>query len=475
MKLTLGDLRDASRGTIVSGDAAAAVGAICTDTRILAPGQTFVALDGANFRGDQFVPQALAQGAVGVVSSAASLELPPNVFHLQVADTQTALGDIANLWRRRLDPTVVALAGSAGKTTTKEMTAHLLGLLWKTLATVGNLNNLIGLPQTLLRLTPEHEFAVIETGMNQVGELRRLTEIADPDIVVMTNIGNAHIGNFGDLETLTRAKGDILDAMRTNGIALLNADCPNVRRLPKMVRTPTEVRWYGTAPDADIRAENIVPIAPFGYGFDIVANGLRVHVELPVYGRYQVSNALAATAVALTAGVSLHQVSERLRTFEPPKLRSQTEMLDGVFVVCDCYNASPDATIKSLRSLCDVVGMKRRIALLGDINELGAQSESLHRQVGQVVAETKLDLLCTLGRQALWIAEEAKAAGIETREFSDGEEAAKFLADELQAGDALLVKASRTVGLERVAARFAELRSMKLHGEIRNVPSFKGH
>lgn len=464
MNFTIAQIIEMTGGTLFCGNRANTIGRICTDTRTIQPGETFLALNGPRFKGDNFVEEALYRGAGGAISSRTTIDqtFPADRFHVSVPDTERALGDIAQAWRRAMHARVIAVSGSAGKTTTKEMLAHVMASRWKTHFTRGNLNNLIGLPMTMLDLNETHQVAVIETGMNVPRELARLGEIGDPDIAIVTNIGNAHIGNFGSLENLTRAEGEILEVLRPNGIAVLNADCPNTRQLASMMEMPAHRFTFGINNPADVRAENIQPLKPVGYAFDIRTASETAHVTLGIYGRYQIYNVLAATAAALTAGLDLASIAAALHDFQPPKLRSQTEWLDGVLVICDCYNASPDATIKSLASLSDVSGIRRRIALLGDMNELGQQAEELHRQTGRAVAEARVDLLCAFGKQAEWIAQEAERGGVETMRFSDGEEAAQYLGRQLREGDALLVKASRTVGLEKVLERVRELRRAKL-------------
>jgi UDP-N-acetylmuramoyl-tripeptide--D-alanyl-D-alanine ligase len=464
MNFTIEQVLQFTGGELLCGSRAQRIGRICTDTRTIQPGETFLALNGPRFHGDDFVEEALYRGAAGAISSRDSIDekFPIDRYHVRVADTERALGDIARAWRRTMAAKVIAVSGSSGKTTTKEMLSHICAASRSTLSTRGNLNNLIGLPGTLLELNESHEMAVIETGMNVPRELARLGEICDPDIAIVTNIGNAHIGNFGSLENLILCEGEIVEVLRRDGVAVLNSDCPNVRKLPSLLPMPEQVVTYGVGEEAHVRAVNIKPMQPVGYRFDLTANGESVTIVLGIYGRYQIYNVLAASAAALAAGFELPQIAAALENFQPPKLRSQAEWSDGVLIISDCYNASPDATIKSLASLTDVSGIRRRIALLGDMNELGAQSEELHRETGRAVAAARIDVLCAFGKQAGWIAEEAARGGVVTHRLEDREEAAQFVGTLLKEGDALLVKASRTVGLEKVLERVRELRRAAL-------------
>lgn len=460
MKLSLETVIRGTGAELRAGDAASAIGRICTDTRILQAGDTFVALSGKNHRGDDFLAQALKKGARGLVShgGAAPGELPDGVFHLVVADTTRALGDIASLWRQELNPRLAAISGSAGKTTTKELLAFLCQEDYRVHATEGNFNNHIGLPLTLLRLREEHEVSIVELGMNHSGEIRRLCEICRPDTGILTNIGNAHIGNFGSIEKLIAAKAELFERLHPAATAVINVDCPHSSMMGEAFRLPSNIVTFGQNPKADVRAESVRLTRPFGYDFTLVIDGHSQNVHLKVYGRYQVSNALAAAAGAYTLGVGPERIAERLGEFNAPAMRSQTEWFDGIFIVTDCYNASPASVISTLQSLGDVQGLGRRFALLGEMKELGEYSERLHRDVGRSVAEAGIDFLVTVGPEAELIREEAAQRGVSACHFNDPHEAAEFLSGRLDAGDALLVKGARVLKLEDVLMRLKEIR-----------------
>jgi len=467
MNFKIGELLQATGGLLHLGLWDTSAGRICTDTRTLQPGETFLALNGKNFRGADFIQTALDRGAGGVIAcSTLPADFPRDRFYIEVQDTTAALGDIAREWRRVVNPKVIAVSGSAGKTTTKEMTAHVCRPYLRTLANEGNLNNLIGLPLTLLGLREEHELAIIEVGMNQPGELTRLTELCLPDIAIITNVGNAHIGNFGSLKQLIAGEGEILRAMDETGTAIINADCPHASMMAEAIDRPNLIISYGQHERADVQALNVRLVKPYGYEFDLRFLDETLPVRLNVFGRYQVYNALAAAAAALHVGIEPAQIVERLGQFDPPRLRSQTEWIDGIFVIADCYNASPDATITAVRSMADVSGLKRRVALLGDMLELGDFTEKFHRQVGVVCGESKLDFLCTVGRSTRVTSEEAARRGVAVAHFDSAVEAAEFLHGELKEGDGLVVKGSRGLRLEEALRVFRELRSAVRNGEV---------
>ncbi|MEO8377808.1 MAG: UDP-N-acetylmuramoyl-tripeptide--D-alanyl-D-alanine ligase [Candidatus Sumerlaeota bacterium] len=467
MNFTLSEIVQATGGTLVQGDQKVRAGRICTDTRTLRAGETFLALNGKNFAGDDFVAEAIEKGATGVIASKhyAEKNFPKDVFLIKVLDTTAALGAIAREWRRVVDPTVVAITGSAGKTTTKEMLSFICRGVFSLLATEGNLNNLVGLPQTLNRLREEHEVAIVETGMSEAGELTKLAHICIPDICVITNIGNAHIGNFGSMEALIAAKAELFEASPRTATAIINADCPHASIMAEAFNIPSMVISYGQNPRADVRASNVELVSPYGYTFDLRILDATHQVHLKVYGRYQISNALAAAAAAAAIGVPPQVIAERLNEFDAPKMRAQTEWFDGFLLIADCYNASPDAMMTSLRSLNDLTIPGQRYALLADMLELGDHTEKYHRDAGRAAAEANVDFLCTIGTHARFIQEEAENMGVAAKHFATAEDAAEFLSRKLQRNDVLLVKGSRGMKLEAALLKLKEIRAAVRNGE----------
>jgi UDP-N-acetylmuramoyl-tripeptide--D-alanyl-D-alanine ligase len=466
MNFTVAELALACGGRLLQGNPNQPAGRIGTDTRTLQPGETFLGLSGRNFRGEDFIPQAVARGAAGLIASALTVPegVPESTFYIQVPDTLRALGDIAMEWRRVVDPRLAVITGSAGKTTTKEMLAFLCRSQLRSHATEGNFNNLIGLPLTLLRLREEHEACICELGMNHPGELRRLTEIAIPDIAIITNIGNAHIGNFGTMERLIAAKAEPFEAMPRDSTAVINADCPHASMMGEAFNIPPTVITYGQNPKADIRAENVRLAKPYGYDFTLRILEFSQRIHLKVFGRYQVNNALAAAAGAVSFGIDASRIAECLAEFNAPAMRAQTEWFDGMFIVTDCYNASPDSVIATLWSLNDVQGLRRKAALLGDMKELGDQSRKYHERVGRTLAEAGFDIVCTVGTESEAIVTEAATHGLVARHFTDGDEAAAFLCQTLQPNDALVIKGSRAMRMEDVLLRLKERRAALREG-----------
>ena len=388
MELTAQFTADACGGRL-AGPGGAVFAGVSTDSRTTAPGELFVALDGPRFHGEDFLPAARERGAAGALLARPVEGLPADFPVIVVEDTLEALGALANAWRRALNPIVVAVSGSAGKTTTKEMTAALMKGAAPVLATEGKKNNLVGMPQTLLRLRREHRFAVIELGMNRPGELLRLTEICAPDAVVMTNIG----------------------------------------------------------------IEDVSPIDPVGYRMVLRIGEERRALELPLFGEYQVSNVWAAASVAHYYGVGIDRIASRLGNFTAPALRSDAEWIGGVLVVKDCYNASPDPMLRAIASFRKLRGVKRRFALLGDMYELGEFTTRFHEVVGRAAAEGGLDGLFAVGEHTVDTVREAARGGLLAVHCADSSEAARLLASELREGDALLVKGSRANKLEQAVER----------------------
>lgn len=461
MNLTLGEIQAATGGEIVKGDANAGATRLCTDSRTMAAGDVFVALRGPNHDATAFVLNALVAGAAGVVTSrvpCAAEALPGTGFVLRVEDTTRALADIANAWRRKLDATVIAVTGSSGKTTTKELIAHLLRPHAPTHCNEGNKNNHVGLPLTLLGATREHKFVVCEMGMNHAGEIAALARTAMPSIGVLTNIGDAHLGNFESREALACAKGELFESMAPEATAVMNADCAMSQMILARGRVPRNVVQFGEARTAEVRALNIEPIAPFGWRFLLQAPDRMVPATLNLFGRYQVHNALAAATVASLAGVGALEIAERLATFQPPKMRSHLVELDGFTIIEDCYNASPTATVEAIKSFAAMDLKGRRFVLLGDMAELGAFAEESHRRVGRAAAQARLDLIFCVGESAKWTGDEASRNAGRVIRFDRIEAAVDMLHGILEPGDALLVKGSRVARLERAIELLKERR-----------------
>lgn len=429
---------------------------VSTDSRTLSEGDCFVALRGENFDGHEFLGQAVTRGASALV-----VERPARQYEslpqFVVPDTLAALGALARAWRMKFpDLPVAAVVGSSGKTTTKEMAAEILGASRRTLSTQGNLNNLIGLPHTLFRLSAEHESAVLELGMNVPDEARRLVEIAQPSLVALTNIRDAHIGMFGSQEALYEGETESLRFAPPGADFIMNADDPLSRRALRECTQGHRVMLFSVeeGTEADYWASEIQPFAPYGYRFRLheKGNGEGSPVELHTFGRHNVANAVAAAAVARWFGISLSEIAECLTAFRPRLNRSEVEHIHGWWVLKDYYNAVPSAVKAALASLADFSVPGRRFAVLGDMRELGDFEAEAHTQVGEVAAAAGLDRLYTIGDRARLIQKAAAERGAQAEHFEDLDTLAARLASELRSGDLLLIKGSRLMRLERLYA-----------------------
>jgi UDP-N-acetylmuramoyl-tripeptide--D-alanyl-D-alanine ligase len=436
------------------------------DSRAVEPGNLFVALPGERTDGHHHLGAAVEAGAAALVVTrppgAGDLDRLGDVTVLAVPDGIAALGAIAAGWRARFDPLVVGVTGSFAKTSTKEAIATVLGAARETLRTEGNLNNEIGLPLTLLRLGPEHRAAVLEMGMYGGGEIADLARLARPRIGVVTAVAGVHLSRIGSLAAIEQAKGELVEALPSDGVAVLNADDRRVRRMAD--RTAARVTLYGFAGDADVTATNVSSAGFSGMRFRLrlpPARGGRpveIPIRIPGLGKLSVHNALAAAAVGHAAGVPPAVIAHALGLGWSAEHRGQAERVGGVTIIDDAYNASPPSVTAALDMLGGLPG--RRIAVLGEMLELGRGAVAGHRDVGIAAAAT-CDLLVTVGPGAEGIAGGARGAGLDaTRviEVRDRDAALDVLRARLREGDVVLVKASRGVELDRlVEALRAEL------------------
>jgi UDP-N-acetylmuramoyl-tripeptide--D-alanyl-D-alanine ligase len=427
-----------------------AIRGAAVDSRLVAPGQLFVALPGEHTDGHAFVADAVARGAAAIIVTR-PLAHPAtlgDVTVVRVADALAALGAIAAGWRRRFRPLVVGVTGSIAKTSTKEAAAAVLASRFRTLRNEGNQNNEVGLPLTLLRLGPEHEAAVLEMGMYVGGEIAELARIAQPRIGLVTAVQPVHLSRIGSLEAIEAAKGELLEALPPDGTAILNADDPIVRRMGS--RSAARSLSYGFAADADVGAEEVISAGVAGMRFVLRTDDGRRPVTIPTLGRLSVHNALAGAAVGRAAGLTVHEIATGLSSGWSAPHRAQLVRLGAVTIIDDTYNASPRSVVAALELLSGLPG--RRGAVLGEMLELGEASEEGHRVVGEAAART-VDWLVVVGAGARAIAAGAAAAGLDKKDIirvPDAETALEAIPPRLRDGDVVLVKASRGIALERV-------------------------
>lgn len=415
---------------------------ICSDTRAITAGCLFWAFQGERFDGNAFAADAVAKGAIAAVTS----QVIPGIPCLCTLDTRAAFLKAAAAYRRKFSVRLVGVTGSVGKTTTKNMIALALSGGYHVLKTQGNLNNEIGLPKTLFQLENRHEAAVIEMGMSGFGEISRLSQTAAPDLGVITNIGYSHIERLGSQSGILKAKLEILDGMAENAPLFVNGDDPHLADLKKTLQRP--VFTFGFSSDADVRAEHVEMCAE-SVSFQVCYASGKSSVVLPCTGEHHVRNALVAFAVGLYLKLEPEQIASALTAYTPDGLRQNITERSGQLVIADCYNASPDS-MRAALSVLKQQKAKRFIAVLGDMLELGAHSEKLHRMVGHMAAEAALDRLYCYGSESKALADEAQKLGVSVWHTADREKLSAQLSSELQAGDAVLFKASRGMRLEEV-------------------------
>ena len=424
------------------------------DSRTLLPSQLFFAVKGERLDGHDYVDAALAAGAVAAVVSKTWAEsrgpvAPPAL--LRVDDTLAALQTLGAAVRRLWGKPLIGVTGSAGKTTTKEAVACVLAARFRVLKSEGNLNNHFGLPLQLLRLEPEHEIAVIELGMSHTGEIAALAHLAQPNVGVVTNVAPVHLEFFDSLAGIARAKYELIAALPPGGTAVLNADDEYVSQFGRDFKG--KVITYGLGPTADVRAEALTTAEDGGAGFELAVGACREPVHLSLLGRHNVYNALAAAAVGLERGLAPSAIAAALAALEPGDKRGEVLKLAGATVINDCYNCNP----KALQAMVDTLmalPAQRHIVAGGAMLELGPAGPDLHRECGAYMATHGVDVVLGVREPAAELVSGAKTGGIRAEFVETPEEAGEWLAREVKPGDAVLLKASRGVRLERALEKW---------------------
>jgi len=463
--LTLEQVAADAAGTLVQGDPGALVHGVSTDSRTVEAGRLFIPLVGERFDGHSFIGEALARGARATLASTGKTwpdEVPPECGVIVVDDTLAALQRLASAQRRRLKAQVAAVTGSVGKTTTKDMLAAVGRTRARVVATKGNFNNEIGLPLTLLDADASTDLLVVEMGMRGPGEIRALAGLARPHVGVVTNVSAVHLERLGTLENIALAKRELIEALPPGGVAVLNGDDPSVRAMAH--QAPGDVLFFGLAADNDVWATDVQGLGEHGSRFVLHYQGRSTAVELPVPGRHHVMNALAAAAAAFALGFDVDDAARGLAAADRRRAAMRTEVWttpDGVRVINDAYNAGPASMAAALELLSEMHG-ERRVAVVGDMLELGALARQAHARVGRAVAGLGIDLLIAVGQWASVVAAEAVSAGMQAERTSvcrDGADAARLAARLVRPGDTVLIKASRGLRLEQVAETLARRRA----------------
>jgi UDP-N-acetylmuramoyl-tripeptide--D-alanyl-D-alanine ligase len=476
----------ATGGRITRGDAAAAIGPVSIDSRALQAGDFFVAIAGERFDGHRFVDDVLARGAAGAMvhqpladqpdrAAAAAVPAAPGVVIpaapapaglippaaaaavvIEVEDTTRGQQDLAREVRRRAGAKVVAITGSAGKTTTKEVTARFLSARFTVFRNRGNLNNHIGLPLSLLELRARPEIAVVELGMNHPGEIATLVAVAEPDVRVWTNVGDAHLGFFESAEAIADAKAEILERAKPDDLLVANAD--DARVMQRVRAFAGRVMTFGIDADADVRARSVTAGGLDGMAADVVTPAGTGRLRTPLLGLGNLSNVLAALAVGTHFGVPLEEMIECAAGLAPAPHRGELRRLPGgVTLVDDSYNSSPAALTGMLETMAAATGSARKVGVLGEMLELGGHADRLHRECGRAAANAGFDLLITVGgAAAAALAAEAVASGMAERcvtHVATREAAADLALRQVRPGDLVLVKGSRGIGTDLVVER----------------------
>jgi UDP-N-acetylmuramoyl-tripeptide--D-alanyl-D-alanine ligase len=440
------------------------------DSRLVIPGALFIAMPGESVDGHDFVQDALDRGA-GVamvqkpieVSQGTTIDLRGgnipeadaqilSPIQLVVDDCLLALQEVARSWRKRLNARVIGITGSVGKSTTKEVTAEVLSQRYRTIKNLGNLNNEIGLPLSLLRVTEAHERVVLEMGFYVPGEIALLCEIAQPQIGLITNVSQVHLERAGSMEAIVQGKGELVENLPPGpeGVAILNYDEPLVRGMAD--RTQARVFYYGLSPEADLWADNIRGLGLEGVRFVIHHGQEELHVRVPMLGRHSVHTALRAAAVGLVNGMTWEEIVSGLQSSKSQLRLVAVQGPGGALLLDDTYNAAPPSVIAALNLLAELEG--RRVVVLGDMLELGDYEERGHRMVGARAAQVA-DILVVVGERARWIADEAERSGLSKERIiilDDSDEAIAYLPEKVSEGDVVLVKGSRSMHMDHIVA-----------------------
>jgi len=453
----------ATGGRLLQGERSQFFHGVSTDSRMVAEGELFIALKGSRFDGHHYALEALEKKASGVVIEEDKVrDIRWNGYRprtvIAVKDTLRALGDLARERRRKYRTPVVALTGSNGKTTTKEMITACLETALPILKTTGNLNNLIGLPLTLLKLTEKEKVVILEMGMNVPGEIRRLTEMAEPDVGLITNIEKVHLEGLGSLERLKEEKGELFRRMRRDGTILVNQDDPRVCDLAN--EFPGQKITFGVEHDADVMATEIRFRGSEGVSFTLISGREKMEISLLLLGRHFVPSALCAIAVARFFSIEMNKAKEALEHFKPFPMRMEIiHLKGGKTLINDAYNANPQSMALALETLVEVKGKGRAIAVLGDMLELGDFTEEAHRELGEKVGRLSIDLLITLGEESPIVTESAIRYGLTPERawvVGSHSEAVSILKWMIQEEDWILVKGSRKMAMEKIVEALTE-------------------
>jgi UDP-N-acetylmuramoyl-tripeptide--D-alanyl-D-alanine ligase len=456
---TTGDILKATGGQLLTGDLSHHFAKLSIDSRTISKDEMFIAIAGERHDGHHFLKAAVQSGARGLIVNKKSCDhlkldkLPKDdIVCVAVDDTTKALADLALFHRRRCRASIIAITGSNGKTTTRKITSAIVAQKYTLLSTKGNYNNHIGLPLTLLGLTPAHEWAVIELGMNHPGEIRQLAHICKPDLGIITNVGPAHLEGLGSLENIMQAKGELLEGLRPEGTAILNRDDPRISQLAQ--QTKARVLFFGLSKHAAIRARSIEEKgACISFVLSLPEKDIAINLNVP--GRFMVLNALAGAAAGYLLGIPPESIKSGIETFQPAWGRMnllKTHL--GVNIIDDTYNANPGSMQAAITTLETIKGFARSALVMGDMLELGSHAESMHIKIGACAAASGISRLYVTGTWAQVVAKAAHRTGLAQDRIFTGEKAEilAHLKAWLKPGDWILIKGSRGMAMEKIVA-----------------------
>ncbi len=452
MNLSVREILEATQGELLQGQGTEWVQSISTDSRTIQKGEYFLCLIGENFDGHQFVAEVIAKGAGGLIldEKHKSDSFPNKIIPIiAVKDTSHALGNIARAWRRKFDIPLLAVGGSNGKTSTKDMCAAVFASQFKTLATEGNLNNLIGVPKMLFKLDKKYEAAVIEMGMNEFGEMARLTEITEPTLALLTNTGFEHVEKMKSLEGVAQSNGEMFAKLPSGALALVNADDEYIPKMP----TRAYKISFGMEKPADVFCEKF-DLKEEGIYLEVSFRGKAYPFEVPVHGKANVRNALAAIAAGFAMGIDPKKIKQGLASYRGRSMRMEVlNLKQGVQILNDCYNANPSSMMAALETLLSLKKNNSALAILGEMRELGDFAEEGHRLVGEAVAKNKINRLISIGPFASQMVEVALAQGMDAnfcKAFSKQEDALETILSWLPECKSILIKGSRGAKMEKI-------------------------
>lgn len=448
IKLFLSEIAEKLNGSLIGTDAE--IYGVSIDTRTLQAGNLYIAIAGKNFDGHDFVENAKQAGAIAVLTHK---KLATDLSQILVENTHSALGKLAVVWREKVPAKIIGVTGSNGKTTTKEMLAAILGVSENVLFTQGNLNNDIGVPLTLLKLSPEHRYAVIEMGANHIGEITYTSHLAQADVVIITNVGAAHLEGFGDLNGVARAKGEIIETLKSNGTAILNADDAFLDYWQNIAE-PRKISTFGLHGNAAVRAENIevkIENDRFVTHFDLISDNEKISISLPLAGNHNVSNALAATVATLALDISLEQIKQGLESMKPVNGRLQLLRGQNCLIINDTYNANTS----SLKAALDILDYctEQHWVILGAFGELGENTETLHFEMGETLKNYGIKRLFAVGELTK---KTVAAFGKNGQHFDLQTDLIHAVQMALTGNETILIKGSRSQRMENVTNALIE-------------------